>query len=138
MASLSPGFHGRGNRSILERLPPGQYPTESFPVLSAGRTPQVPTDNWSFTVTSETGESHSWTWEDILALPQEQPVVDNHCVTRWTKFDTRWQGVCLDSLIGAVASAAEFVIAQSFDGMTRALAKAASRACSASAAPSTT
>lgn len=102
MASLSPGFHGRGSRSITERLLPGQYPTESFPVLSAGPTPHVPTDQWSFTVTSETGESRSWSWQDILALPQDRPVVDIHCVTRWSKFDTRWQGVSLDHLIGAV------------------------------------
>ncbi|MFC9797235.1 sulfite oxidase-like oxidoreductase [Streptomyces sp. NPDC127584] len=118
MGGLSPGFHGRSSRSITERLPPGQYPTESFPVLSAGPTPHVPTDQWSFTVTSETGESCSWSWRDILALPQDKPVVDIHCVTRWSKFDTRWQGVSLDHLIGAVGSTARYVVAQSFDGYT--------------------
>ncbi|MFF4874346.1 sulfite oxidase-like oxidoreductase [Streptomyces sp. NPDC090109] len=118
MASLSPGFHGRGSRSLVERLPPGQYPTESFPVLSAGPTPHVPTDRWSFTVASENGESRSWTWDEMRALPQEQPVVDIHCVTRWSKFDTRWEGVSLDVLAAGVETSAGFVVAESFDGYT--------------------
>ncbi|MGY0490370.1 sulfite oxidase-like oxidoreductase [Streptomyces sp. WG-D5] len=124
MASLSPGFHGRSSRSLVDRLPPGQYPTESFPVLSAGPTPRVPTERWSFTVTSETGASRSWTWEEMTALPQEQPVVDIHCVTRWSKFDTRWQGVSLDVLTDAVHSSAGFVVAESFDGYTTNLPRA--------------
>ncbi|MGW1223881.1 sulfite oxidase-like oxidoreductase [Streptomyces sp. NPDC001478] len=142
MTGLSPGFHGRSDRSgrngqssptgpsgpstrsLVERLPPGQYPTESFPVLSAGPTPQVPTDRWSFTVTSETGESRSWTWEEMTALPQEHPVVDIHCVTRWSKFDTRWQGVSLDVLTDAVETSADFVVAESFDGYTTNLPRA--------------
>ncbi|MBO1335718.1 sulfite oxidase-like oxidoreductase [Streptomyces sp. VRA16 Mangrove soil] len=124
MASLSPGFHGRSSRSLVDRLPPGQYPTESFPVLSAGPTPHVPTERWSFTVTSETGASRSWTWEEMTALPQEQPVVDIHCVTRWSKFDTRWQGVSLDVLTDAVRTSADFVVAESFDGYTTNLPRA--------------
>lgn len=87
-------------------------------MLSAGLTPHELTDQWSFTVTSETGESHSWSWQDILALPQDRPVVDIHCVTRWSKFDTRWQGVPLDHLIGAVDSTAGHIVAQSADGCT--------------------
>ncbi|MEW1906524.1 sulfite oxidase-like oxidoreductase [Streptomyces sp. NPDC086147] len=124
MASLSPGFHGRNNRSLVERLPPGQYPTESFPVLSAGPTPHVPTDRWSFTVTGDTGESRSWTWDEMRALPQERPVVDIHCVTRWSKFDTRWEGVSLDVLTDAVGTSAGYVVAESFDGYTTNLPRA--------------
>ncbi|WBB58801.1 sulfite oxidase-like oxidoreductase [Streptomyces sp. WMMC500] len=123
MSGLSPGFRGRGGgQAFAERLPPGQYPTESFPVLSAGPTPRVPEDRWSFTVTGETGESRSWTWAEMTALPQEEPVVDIHCVTRWSKFDTRWRGVSLDVLLDAfveeVGTTADYVVAESFDGYT--------------------
>ncbi|TFV31645.1 sulfite oxidase-like oxidoreductase [Streptomyces sp. T1317-0309] len=92
MNSLSPGFRGR-RRSLAERLPPGQYPTESFPVLSAGPTPRVSTEDWAFTVTTERGDTRTWTWEQMTALPQQGIVQDIHCVTRWSKFDTRWRGV---------------------------------------------
>ncbi|MER7911451.1 MULTISPECIES: sulfite oxidase-like oxidoreductase [unclassified Streptomyces] len=117
MGELSPGFRGKA-RDLVSRLPPGQYPTESFPVLSAGPTPHVPTDRWSFTVTGETGESRTWTWEEMMALPQEEPTVDIHCVTRWSKFDTRWRGVPLDAFLDEVETAADFVVAESFDGYT--------------------
>lgn len=119
MSSLSPGFHGRGRPASLgERLPPGQYPTESFPVLSAGPTPRVPTETWTFTVTTETGEEHGWTWEEMTALPQEESVHDIHCVTRWSKFDTRWRGVSLDTLLADVDTAAEYAVAHSYGGYT--------------------
>ncbi|MFB8773093.1 molybdopterin-dependent oxidoreductase [Streptomyces broussonetiae] len=119
--TFSPGFEGRA-RGIQDRLPPGQYPTESFPVLSAGPTPQVDTDTWSFTVSDETGRSRSWSWDEMRALPQEEPTVDIHCVTRWSKFDTTWQGVPVDVFLDAfledAGTAAEFVVAESYDGYT--------------------
>ncbi|QNP66209.1 molybdopterin-dependent oxidoreductase [Streptomyces genisteinicus] len=117
MGSLSPGFQGR-THAFEGRLPPGQYPTESFPVLSAGPTPQIPTDRWSFTVTTELGETRTWSWEQMMALPQEEPTADIHCVTRWSKFDTRWRGVSLDVFLDEVETAADFVVAESFDGYT--------------------
>ncbi|MGW3302688.1 sulfite oxidase-like oxidoreductase [Streptomyces rubiginosohelvolus] len=117
MGDLSPGFRGRPH-AFAGRLPPGQYPTESFPVLSAGPTPDIPTDRWSFTLTGEAGESRSWTWDEMMALPQEEPTVDIHCVTRWSKFDTRWRGVPLDVFLEAMETAADFVVAESFDGYT--------------------
>ncbi|MFF9494373.1 sulfite oxidase-like oxidoreductase [Streptomyces flaveolus] len=117
MGSFSPGFRGKTHR-FEGRLPPGQYPTESFPVLSAGPTPHLTTDQWSFTVTNETGDSRSWTWDEMMALPQQEATVDIHCVTRWSKFDTRWRGVSLDVLLDGVETAADFVVAQSYDGYT--------------------
>ncbi|MEV5148517.1 sulfite oxidase-like oxidoreductase [Streptomyces sp. NPDC052727] len=117
MGNFSPGFQGRTHR-FEDRLPPGQYPTESFPVLSAGPSPHVPTETWSFTVTSEDGQSRSWTWADMMALPQEEPTVDIHCVTRWSKFDTTWRGVSLDVFLDEVETAADFVVAESYDGYT--------------------
>lgn len=117
MSGFSPGFHGKAHR-FEGRLPPGQYPTESFPVLSAGPTPRVAQERWSFTVTDERGGSRSWTWDEMTALPQQEPTVDIHCVTRWSKFDTRWRGVSLDVLLDGVETAARYVVAESYDGYT--------------------
>ncbi|MFE9352874.1 sulfite oxidase-like oxidoreductase [Streptomyces olivaceoviridis] len=117
LTSFSPGFRGRP-RASTERLPPGQYPTESFPVLSAGPTPRVPTENWSFTVTTELGETRSWTWDQMMALPQQDTVADIHCVTRWSKFDTRWRGVSLDAFLEGLQTTAEHVVADSYGGYT--------------------
>ncbi|MFE9361103.1 sulfite oxidase-like oxidoreductase [Streptomyces olivaceoviridis] len=117
MGNFSPGFQGRTHR-FEDRLPPGQYSTESFPVLSVGPSPHVPTETWSFTVTSEDGQSRVWTWADMMALPQEEPTVDIHCVTRWSKFDTTWRGVSLDVFLDEVETAADFVVAESYDGYT--------------------
>ncbi|WP_312866162.1 molybdopterin-dependent oxidoreductase [Streptomyces boluensis] len=100
------------------RLPPGQYPTETFPVLSAGPTPQLPTDHWSFHVTTEAEQRRTWSWEQMMALPQQEFTVDIHCVTRWSKFDTAWLGVSLDVFLEEVETAADFVVAESFDGYT--------------------
>ncbi|ROR46982.1 hypothetical protein [Kitasatospora cineracea] len=69
--SLSPGFSGRRGFDT-SRLPPGQYPTHDFPVLSAGPTPAVDPDDWVFTVASETGWRAEWTWQQFLALPQQE------------------------------------------------------------------
>ncbi|MFE3387417.1 molybdopterin-dependent oxidoreductase [Streptomyces anulatus] len=117
MSSFSPGFQGRTHR-FEGRLPPGQYPTESFPVLSAGPTPQVRTEDWSFTVTAEDGRTCRWDWDAMIALPQEDVTVDIHCVTRWSKFDTAWRGVSLDTLLASVETAADFAVARSEGGYT--------------------
>jgi len=117
VTSFSPGFRGRAH-SLTERLPPGQYPTESFPVLSAGPTPRVPTETWSITVTTELDESRSWTWDQMMALPQQETVSDIHCVTRWSKFDTRWRGVSVDTLFEEVETTADYVVVHSYGGYT--------------------
>ncbi|MGI6871532.1 sulfite oxidase-like oxidoreductase [Amycolatopsis sp. 3B14] len=117
MGIVTPGFQGRA-RSADEKLPPGQYLVEDFPVLSAGPTPRVRLENWRFTVTTETGQKHEWTWADLKALPSETPTVDIHCVTRWSKFGTRWRGVSLDTLLADVDTAADYVMAESHGGYT--------------------
>ncbi|MEU0039978.1 molybdopterin-dependent oxidoreductase [Streptomyces sp. NPDC006333] len=117
MSSFSPGFRGHA-RSVSARLPPGQYPTESFPVLSAGPTPRVPTDSWHFSVTTELGGSRSWTWDQMMALPQQETVQDIHCVTRWSKFDTHWRGVPLDAFFENVETSADWVAISSYGGYT--------------------
>jgi DMSO/TMAO reductase YedYZ molybdopterin-dependent catalytic subunit len=83
MGIFSRGFSGR-RRSSDENLPPGQYLTEDFPVLSAGPTPRVDLDEWELRVTTETGDVHRWNWAALQALPQDEPTVDLHCVTRWS------------------------------------------------------
>ncbi|MBA9003498.1 sulfite oxidase-like oxidoreductase [Thermomonospora cellulosilytica] len=115
MGIVSPGFSGRRRAADL---PPGQYLTEDFPVLSAGPTPQVRLEDWSLTVTTETGQEHRWTWEEFRALPTEQPTVDLHCVTRWSKLGTRWEGVSLDTLLADVETTADYALAHSYGGYT--------------------
>src|SRR5919202_4107088 len=80
------------------QLPPGQYLTDGFPVLSAGPTPHIPLDEWEFTVTGSVGESKRWSWEEFQALPSETVTVDIHCVTSWSKLGTEWEGVSVDTL----------------------------------------
>ncbi|GGQ20932.1 DMSO/TMAO reductase YedYZ molybdopterin-dependent catalytic subunit [Actinomadura coerulea] len=117
MGIVSPGFHGRRRESAVQ-LPPGQYLTEDFPVLSAGPTPRIPEEEWEFTVTTETGRQHRWTWRELLDLPFETPRVDIHCVTKWSKLGTDWQGVSLDVLLADVETAADFALVSSYGGYT--------------------
>ena len=118
MTFVSPGFSGHRRRDEQQRLPPGQYLVRDFPVLSAGPTQRLSTDRWEFTVTTETGQVHKWSWTELLALPAEDVTVDIHCVTKWTKLDTAWRGVAIDTLLENVETAADFVVAHSYDGYT--------------------
>src|SRR5690349_19735745 len=117
MNIITRGFRGR--RAGSEgRTPPGQYLTGDFPVLSAGPTPRVPLDAWRLTVRSETGDVRSWSWAELTALPAEEITVDIHCVTRWTKLDTVWRGVSLDTLLADAETAADFALVHSYGGYT--------------------
>jgi DMSO/TMAO reductase YedYZ molybdopterin-dependent catalytic subunit len=117
MSVFTRGFHGR--RSDDDgRLPPGQYLTDDFPVLSAGPTPQVSLDSWAFTVRTESGDEHAWSWDELTALPTESFTVDLHCVTRWTKLETAWRGVSLDTLLEDVETAADFALVHCYGGYT--------------------
>jgi len=117
MSLISRGFSGR-RRSSDPNLPPGQYLTEDFPVLSAGPTPRVDLDDWELSVTTETGDVHRWDWAGLQALPQDEPTVDLHCVTRWSKFATDWRGVSLDTLLADVETAADYMLISSYGGYT--------------------
>ena len=117
MGIISRGFGGRRRESV-PGLPPGQYLTHDFPVLSAGPTPRIPLDRWRFTVTNETGAQRSWTWQEFQALPSEDFTVDIHCVTKWSKLGTTWRGVTLDTLLADVETAAEFTMVHSVGGYT--------------------
>jgi DMSO/TMAO reductase YedYZ molybdopterin-dependent catalytic subunit len=114
---VSRGFQGRPRRAAAE-LPPGQYLTEDFPVLSAGPTPRISHDRWEFVITTETGARHRWSWPELLSLPAERPTVDLHCVTKWSKLATSWEGVSLSTLLADVATAADFALVHSYGGYT--------------------
>ncbi|HKE81405.1 MAG TPA: sulfite oxidase-like oxidoreductase [Solirubrobacteraceae bacterium] len=118
MSPISRGFHRRRPEGDPSRLPPGQYETRDFPVLSAGPTPHTPLDEWSFTIHGAVDEPVSWTWEELNALDQETVTKDIHCVTKWSKFDTVWTGVAIDTLLQDVSTSAEYVVAFSDGGYT--------------------
>lgn len=114
---MSEGF-GTRRRSSRPELPPGQYLTHDFPVLSAGPTPRIGSDTWRFTLTTETAAPQSWTWPQFLALPAEDLAADLHCVTKWSKLGTAWHGVSLDTLLGGVDTAADYALVHSYGGYT--------------------
>jgi DMSO/TMAO reductase YedYZ molybdopterin-dependent catalytic subunit len=100
---ISRGFTGRRRQAEAGgRVPPGQYLTPDFPVLSAGPTPRTRLDQWTFTLEGLVRAPARWSWEEFLQLPAQEYVVDIHCVTKWSKLDTRWQGVSLDTLFEPV------------------------------------
>lgn len=117
MAEFTRGFGGR-RRESDPRLPPGQYLTADFPVLSAGPTPRIPESEWSFSVRTESGEVASWSWAELLALPAEDVHTDIHCVTRWSTLDTTWRGVSIDTLFAGVDTSYEYAMAHSYGGYT--------------------
>jgi DMSO/TMAO reductase YedYZ molybdopterin-dependent catalytic subunit len=101
---VSRGFTGRArDRSVDERLPPGQYLVRDFPVLSAGPTPDIATAAWDFRLIGVAGSTLArWDWEEFQALPRETVHCDIHCVTKWSKLDMTWEGVSLDVLLEGV------------------------------------
>jgi DMSO/TMAO reductase YedYZ molybdopterin-dependent catalytic subunit len=118
MSFISRGFTGRRrDPELAGRVPPGQYVTDDFPVLSAGPTPHTPLDQWTFTIEGG-AEPVSWTWEEFLALPSETPTVDIHCVTKWSKLDTTWEGISVDTLLEQVEHNAAYIVAFSDGGYT--------------------
>jgi len=87
-------------------------------VLSAGPTPHTPLDEWTFTIRGAVENPASWSWEEFVALPSETFTVDIHCVTKWSKLDTTWTGVSLDTLLEQAEPKAKFVLAFCDGGYT--------------------
>jgi DMSO/TMAO reductase YedYZ molybdopterin-dependent catalytic subunit len=83
------------------RLPPGQALTRQFPVLHYGPVPRFDPATWDFRVFGLVEEERRWSWDEFQKLPRRKLVMDIHCVTRWSKFDTEWEGVALKDLIDA-------------------------------------
>jgi DMSO/TMAO reductase YedYZ molybdopterin-dependent catalytic subunit len=118
---VSRGFVGKRQPvDKAERLPPGQYLTNDFPVLSAGPTPHINLSDWSFSIDGLVNENVKWTWDEFMHLPKQTFVVDISCVTKWTKLDMAWEGVSVDSLLEHVSldRRAHFVTAFSHEGYT--------------------
>jgi len=119
MPPISRGFRRRGAaQSDTSRTPPGQYLTAGFPVLSAGPTPRTPLDRWSLTLDGAVDEARQWSWEELRALPSETVTADIHCVTKWSKLDTTWTGVAIDTLLDGVDAGGEYVTAWCDGGYT--------------------
>jgi DMSO/TMAO reductase YedYZ molybdopterin-dependent catalytic subunit len=120
MAIVSRGFSGK-RHAADKKLPPGQHLTTDFPVLSAGPTPHTSLESWQFTIDDGAKVLKKWDWKSFRSLPSETFTVDLHCVTRWSKHDTTWEGVSLDALLSEVkidASDASYVFVHSYGDYT--------------------
>jgi len=117
MAGFTRGFSGR-QREESPELPPGQFLTHDFPVLSAGPTPRIDFDEWEFSITTESGDKHTWDWQAMQALAVDDVMTDIHCVTRWSKLGTSWRGVSLDTLFAEVETGYDYTMARSYGGYT--------------------
>ena len=120
MSPVSRGFRHlrRAPAAEGDRVPPGQHVTKDFPVLSAGPTPHTPLEDWMFSVTQNGQAVRSWTWPEFRMLPAETVTADIHCVTRWSKLDTHWQAVSIDTLLAQVEHDAGYVLAFCDGGYT--------------------
>ncbi len=119
MAFVSRGFRGRRRDEVPDgRVPPGQYVTHDFPVLSAGPTPHTSLGDWTFSVTADSEVLRSWTWDEFRALPSETITKDIHCVTKWSKLDTAWEGVQVDTLLEGIERDATYALAFCDGGYT--------------------
>ena len=115
------GFSGRRpTADIANRLPPGQFKTDDFPVLSKGPVPRIDLAAWRFTLSDGPRPLKSWSWNEFLALPRSVWEGDIHCVTTWSKFDMHWEGVSVDTLLEAAgpSPAATHVMAFTHSGYT--------------------
>jgi DMSO/TMAO reductase YedYZ molybdopterin-dependent catalytic subunit len=117
MAIISRGFSGRQGATDL-KLPPGQHLTTDFPVLSAGPTPHVPIDRWEFRIDDGTDVLRRWDWKSFRELPTENITIDLHCVTRWSKLGTSWEGVSLDTVFAGLKTDASYALVRSYGDYT--------------------
>jgi DMSO/TMAO reductase YedYZ molybdopterin-dependent catalytic subunit len=117
---VSRGFQRRRRapEELAERLPPGQYAEEGFPVLTAGPTPDVDTADWSLRIDGTVAEPREWTWDELSEFEFEQVPCDIHCVTKWSKLGTSFGGVSVDPLLDAVEPLGAYAMAYSYGGYT--------------------
>lgn len=108
------------NKTDSRRLPPGQVLTQKFPVLDLGVQPDIPLDQWRFTVSGLVENQIDWDWQAFKAQPQTTIVTDIHCVTTWSRYDNEWQGVSARHLLETVKpkKTAAFLVFYSHDGYT--------------------
>src|ERR1700730_11052525 len=119
---ISRGFRSkRREQTTKNRVPPGQYVTTEFPILSAGPTPQTKVANWNLALQLGSSLLRVWSWAEFEALPQTTVKTDIHCVTKWSKLDTTWQGVTFDDLLKAAGLSeppAAYLMAYCYGGYT--------------------
>jgi DMSO/TMAO reductase YedYZ molybdopterin-dependent catalytic subunit len=129
--TISRGFRSRQHEQIPKnRLPPGQYVTTDFPVLSAGPTPQIRLDAWTLALQLGGSLLGKWKWAEFEALPQTTIKTDIHCVTKWSKLDTTWQGTTFEDLLKAVGleePPAPYIMAHCDGGYTTNIPRRGSR-----------
>jgi DMSO/TMAO reductase YedYZ molybdopterin-dependent catalytic subunit len=95
-------FRRREEEQVLKRagrIPPGQSLTNKFPVLHYGPIPGFNPATWDFRVWGEVEQPLRLTWQEFNQLPRTSVRLDLHCVTKWSKVDTMWEGVTLRTLI---------------------------------------
>ena len=117
---VSRGFSRRRETpdELADRVPPGQYVEQGFPVLTAGPTPDVEPDEWGFRIDGMVAEEREWTWEEFGELPFETVPCDIHCVTKWSKLGTSFGGVSVDHLLEAAEPLGAYATAYSYGGYT--------------------
>jgi len=119
-------FRSRAMRKVEEagydpdRLPPGQYLTEKWPVLHAGTVPNTDLATWDFRVSGEVESPVTLSWDEFTALPTSEITIDIHCVTRWSRFDTSFKGVHWSELAKVVKPkpSARYVVAHAEQDFT--------------------
>jgi DMSO/TMAO reductase YedYZ molybdopterin-dependent catalytic subunit len=117
MSVINRGFGGNRGQSD-PRVPPGQYLTDEFPVLSAGPTPHIDTEDWTLDITDIDGARTTLSWQELMAKPIEEFTVDIHCVTKWSKLGTTWRGVPVSALLDDIETEAEYALIHSYGGYT--------------------
>lgn len=104
------------------RLPPGQSLTQKFPVLHYGSVPAFDPGKWDFRIWGEVEQGKTWTWSEFNQLPRTKLTMDIHCVTRWSKLDTTWEGVSVRTLVDQglvrLKPAAKYVLQHAEHGFT--------------------
>jgi DMSO/TMAO reductase YedYZ molybdopterin-dependent catalytic subunit len=103
---------------LADRVPPGQYVEQGFPVLTAGPTPDLELDEWGFRIDGMVAEEREWTSEEFAQLPFETVPCDIHCVTKWSKLGTSFGGVSVDTLLETAEPLGGFATAYSYGGYT--------------------
>jgi len=116
-------FHRPGPADPSDRVPPGQYLTKGFPVLTYGQTPQIQSEDWHLRIFG-LAEPVTFSWADLMAMPQHHFTADFHCVTRWSKLDVQWTGVKILDLMQQlqVKPSAKHVLVHCYGGYTTNLA----------------
>jgi DMSO/TMAO reductase YedYZ molybdopterin-dependent catalytic subunit len=113
---------GRADRdpAVADRIPPGQYRTEKFPVLHYGSVPKTDLATWDFRVWGDVDSPFTLTWDEFKSLPRKTVGTDIHCVTRWSKLDTEWEGVPIQEILrrAQLRPSARFVVAHAEQGYT--------------------